>query len=268
MKTLIIPDIHNKINRADAILEQERQFDRVVFLGDIFDSFGDTPEIAGESAKWVKEKMKDNRFIFLWGNHDISYRFDNDLAFCPGSSVEKYQAIREILNDKDFDTWNFFRIEQGFLLSHAGLHPKFLPPIWQEKDLTTENLKKYLVEESEICRKKLSSSYEQHWFYLVGDARRRPPKGIDVGGLLWCDARSEFEPVPGLSQVFGHTPSRAFPVIIYGDTGLGRINSETCLAKSIDVKDHWNVALDCHLEFYAVIEDGKLQIKRSPVFNF
>jgi len=40
MRTLIIPDIHNHIENADYWLTNE-EYDRVVFLGDYFDHFGD-----------------------------------------------------------------------------------------------------------------------------------------------------------------------------------------------------------------------------------
>ena len=47
MKTLVIPDVHQRINNVEWILENEKGYDEVVFLGDWFDSFFDPPKVAG-----------------------------------------------------------------------------------------------------------------------------------------------------------------------------------------------------------------------------
>lgn len=264
MKVLVIPDIHNKIRLVDAIIKQEGDVDKCVFLGDIWDDFHDTPHIATEVAQWVKSRILDNRFVFLWGNHDLGYGFKNRNLMCSGYELEKDMAIWRVLNKDHFSRWKFYWFVQGFLLSHGGLHPNFLPPVWKESDITTQNLKDYLSKEEEKCKVVLDMDGGHHWFFLPGDARFRPKRGVEAGGLVWCDAREEFVPVPRLAQVFGHTPNREWPVVIYGDTGLGRVSGPEVTKIGIEAKDHWNVALDCHLKFYAVIRDGILRIKQSP----
>jgi len=266
MKIAVIPDVHNKIRAVDRILASD-SFDQVIFLGDIWDDFHDTPDDATDVARWVKGLVRDKRITFLWGNHDISYGFRNRAILCSGYGFGKDCAIWKILDERDFSLWKFFWHAQGFLFSHAGLHPRFLPPLWKEKDITTKNLKEYLSHESSKCLIELNQDSGFHWFFIAGDARRHTPVGIPVGGLLWCDARTEFEPVPNLSQVFGHTAFKEYPTIISGDTGLDRISSAECLKLLIDAKAHKNVALDCHLKFYAVIEDGHLQIRPSSYGN-
>lgn len=264
MKVLVIPDIHNKIELADAIIRLEGDADRCVFLGDIWDDFNDTPEIAYKVAEWVRSRIFDKRFVFLWGNHDVAYGFRNRCLMCSGYDLEKDLAIWKVLNNEHFARWKFYWFAQGFLLSHGGLHPNYLPPVWKESDINTPNLKQYLAQEEEKCRVKLDMDEGYHWFFLPGDARFIPKRGIEAGGLLWCDSREEFIPIPKLAQVFGHTPYKEWPVIIYGDTGLGRISGPEVTKISIEAKDCWNVSLDCRLKFYAVIQDGALRIKQSP----
>ena len=49
MKTLIIPDMHNKTAEAEHVIQKENP-DRTVFLGDYFDSYGEGIEFAHETA--------------------------------------------------------------------------------------------------------------------------------------------------------------------------------------------------------------------------
>jgi hypothetical protein len=73
----------------------------------------------------------------------------------------------------------------------------------------TVNLRDYLCIE-EKCAWAALTSREPHWFWSVGMARGG---FTPVGGLLWCDWSREFQPVPGLNQVMGHTPARTFRTI-------------------------------------------------------
>lgn len=264
MKIVVIPDVHNKIELADAIIRKEGDADKCIFLGDIFDDIGDNPDKIYRVAEWVRSRIFDDRFVFLWGNHDITYGFRNQRIPARGYEIEKDIAIWKVLNEECWRRWKFFWYAQGFLFSHAGIHPNFLPPIWKEKDITAENVKKFLHHESEKCLIELNQLQGMHWFFQIGDARLQIPMGIEAGGLLWCDAFDEFVPVPRLAQVFGHTPRNDWPSIIYGEFGLGRIKGPEVTKIGILAKDYWNVALDCHLKFYAVVENGVLRIKHSP----
>ena len=43
MKTIVIPDVHQRINNVKWVLENEKDYDEVVYLADWFDSFYDPP---------------------------------------------------------------------------------------------------------------------------------------------------------------------------------------------------------------------------------
>ena len=52
MKTLVVGDIHNRIDIADRIIEHSatvHQHNNIVFLGDYFDAFDDTTEEIGRA---------------------------------------------------------------------------------------------------------------------------------------------------------------------------------------------------------------------------
>src|ERR1035441_7570735 len=100
MKTLIFSDLHEPphdvLDRIEAIIADERA-DRIVFLGDYFDQFDDTPRDAARTAAWLAKSLTDPRRTHLIGNHDASYLWPVDSTYCPGFTWEKEGVIRENL---------------------------------------------------------------------------------------------------------------------------------------------------------------------------
>jgi predicted phosphodiesterase len=45
MKTIVIPDVHQRVQSVRNILNHEKIYDEVVFLGDWFDSFFEPPKV-------------------------------------------------------------------------------------------------------------------------------------------------------------------------------------------------------------------------------
>jgi len=56
MKTIVIGDIHQRVDAVKSILKAETDYDEVVFLGDWFDSFYEPPKVAGmeETAEYLR----------------------------------------------------------------------------------------------------------------------------------------------------------------------------------------------------------------------
>ena len=263
MKTIIIPDIHNRVKQAEAILAHEKDYDKVVFLGDYFDSWGDSADDAKKSAWWLRHSLQNPKHIHLWGNHDISYGFRASVCKCSGYDLMKDSVINGIMTSSEYNQLRFFYFADGWFCSHAGLHPHFLPPMWKDKDVNEANLTDWLTEETRKFKRDAQNN-QLHWFNLAGDSRRHYKTGVDQGGLLWCDT-SEFYPIDGLPQVFGHTPQDNFPLVVRGSTGLDCMSSSEVLARSFCQKESWNIALDTHSKHYAVIIDGALTIKPTPL---
>lgn len=123
MTTLIIPDIHNAVSIAQGIIDAHPA-DRRVFLGDVYDDFGDTIAQAQAAARWHRVQLADSRNIFLFGNHDMPYAFDgNPLLACSGYTSHKKMAINRILTASDWAKVKLYVHLDGWLISHAGLHP-------------------------------------------------------------------------------------------------------------------------------------------------
>lgn len=202
---IAIPDPHLRYKVIDQILEKENgNYDKIIMLGDEFDNFYDTPLQNKEMAEWLKPKLHNNKFICLYGNHDVSY-FRPNICRCSGYTPEKEKAIKSVLEDKDWKKFKFFHYENNILFSHAGFSNKLLP-------IGAEPLK-FLKEQSKEATKCLFNN-KSHWILEAGKCRGgyKP-----YGGLLWDDFRYEFESISGLKQLFGHTPIEAAAETESGD---------------------------------------------------
>jgi len=226
MRTLIIPDIHNHTENAEHWLRGQR-YDRVVFLGDYFDDFNDTPRDATNTARWLRGRMDATADIFLLGNHDAAYLFNGlpELA-CAGFTPMKSRAIHEVLGPRHWRRLQLAHFEQGWLMSHAGFHP-----VWvQEPDV-----EKILGR----CGKAMKLSERGVADPILGAGRDRGGL-LRFGGPLWMDFDT-FVPIPGIHQLVGHTPGNA----VREKSAAG--SSNCC----IDVRNASVAALVC---------DGKLTI--------
>ncbi len=122
MKTLIVPDVHERYSQLLKI--EEKYFadvDRVVMLGDFFDSFGHDINLVKLIATWILGHVFDPKFTFLFGNHDHHYAFKRT-GFSSG-----YQEDTQRLLNEEFSSeiWRKFKIwtEVGpYLVSHAGFN--------------------------------------------------------------------------------------------------------------------------------------------------
>jgi hypothetical protein len=202
MRTLVFSDIHCDIKGIEEFIEGQKP-DQVIFLGDYFDCFYDTPEMNYDTAVWLEQSMRQPNRIHLVGNHDLGYISSTFKNWCSGWTLEKYRKVHAIC----FRNWRNFRFAasvDNILFTHAGVHPdhpKFLQSFRLE--LTAENMAKELNE-------LLTPILEIGTRYLIvtGYDSMRVSSAGDVGGILWCDFRqfNDQEKLRGLpKQIVGHT---------------------------------------------------------------
>jgi hypothetical protein len=236
---LIIPDVHLKMDTVQRILNRE-SYDAVYFLGDFFDDWNDTPTKNAQMAQKLNEWMNRDDCHFIYGNHDAHYVWDDSSLPCSGFEELKKLAIRNFLNlklvDKKF--WFFYRVD-GWILTHAGLDARNYPATMPKN---ADGVATYLAGQSATCREHLVMG-RNHWFTRAGFARGG---NAPIGGILWCDWFDEFHTIQGVNQIVGHTFCGA----------NGRANVPNW-------KDAYNVNLDTNLKYYAILVDGKLEIKRT-----
>lgn len=199
ISALVIGDIHHDTDDADRLIDEHRsRASHVVILGDIFDRFCDGPALMQRSCEWLADNLRDEKWTFIAGNHDVSYASGGGRNhYCPGWTPEKQRIFERICGDVAREKMRLAVNVGPWLLSHAGV--------------TAGLIKGRSVAE-------LVSAADKAWTDVIkGRAnpllgRGRARGGPDpVGGITWCDWRGEFRPTAGLHQVVGHT--RCFGVV-------------------------------------------------------
>lgn len=260
MKTLVIPDIHQDLIGLQKIfkLENLESFDEIIFLGDWFDSFYEPPKVASfkDTCLFLRdlvcENQKNKKMVFLVGNHDLAYIYNNKKSgyssviqsvtySCSGVTKSKISTFRQVFYDKGLkDDWfvENFKIahrSQGWLFSHAGIVDKQIPYLFTVEEVIDKLLPDVWLNFRNIA-------YRQNALIsAIGVARG----GQDnTGGFLWLDYHNEFHASSNIGkQVFGHS----------------YVPEPTATALNTDYES-WN--LDTNLKDYAIIRDGRLTTRR------
>ena len=160
--------------------------DQVLFLGDYFDSFHDTLDMAEATANWLKASLHQPNRIHLWGNHDLGYAFpENRQLRCSGFSEEKEAIISTILTAPDWDLLKLFHTKRKTIFTHAGLDPAiFSHPI---EGITLPRLESLSEAAMNNARAGLHDPV------------------LDLSGLTWL-RWWEMSALEDFNQVVGHTP--------------------------------------------------------------
>ena len=235
---LLFGDMHQEVDKVEYILKHEN-YDEVVNVGDELDSFHqNSKEDVIKTCNFIKKYIFKENFHFIWANHTLQYLYDNPNLICSGYEREKDILITKELGDlmpaiRDKFKWYLF--VGDYLCSHAGLHPNFLPP---RQKLDKKSLSKWLDEQIKQAEPALIHG-GRHWMFLAGHGRGGSQR---VGGLTWLCQHSEFEPIEGLNQILGHSfnPSVA----------------------KIEDKNSINYDIDCNMNQYMMITNGKITIKK------
>ena len=200
LRTLVIPDIHNDVLRAEAaIAALAGRYDRIVFLGDYFDDFGDSPERIRLVAQWLKYSVEQPERTHLVGNHDLAYLAPSVFTCCSGFTPEKLVAVAPVLRSIPRDRFHAAVEVDGWLLSHAGVLPHHG---------NNRSAAEIALWADTMLRQLFAGGRPA--LFAAGAARggREP-----TGGITWCDWDEEFVPTDGLHQVVGHSPGGAVRIV-------------------------------------------------------
>lgn len=205
--TLIIPDLHHKWEKAEKIIAAVKH-DDIVFLGDYFDDFNDTPDMVQDTADWLVGSVNKPNRVHLFGNHDIQYAFVYRKFQCAGYAQWKYFSIYDTVESKIWDKVKFYHVlDNTWLLTHAGLHKSFMldsiSKLKNDRAAFFKELSEYLDHEIRDGFRYIAEGHIKPCIFGAGHARFG---SSPVGGVLWCDYNEEFGPVDGLNQIVGHTP--------------------------------------------------------------
>jgi hypothetical protein len=234
--TLIVPDVHERIETLKTVLREHRTVDRVVFLCDFWDSTDGLTEKTHEISIWVRDNIKNEKYEFVGGNHDFHYAYPYNSLIGTGWSAPKNFLIRSYMNEQRL--WERFRLHTwvgNWLCSHAGFHPSYLHPMLGYKPEALAEMEERTLTQLRLMRPSdPAPALLQHGKSRGGRA--------DVGGVTWLHWK-EFEPIKGLSQIVGHTASKNDKVQVkVGEFSI-------------------NYNLDTHLKSVAIVEDGNVTLE-------
>lgn len=180
-KTVVVGDIHGRMDLVERLLNLPREYN-IIFLGDFLDSYTESKEdqVAALRTVMFQIETSHGRVKSVRGNHENSYTSGETASGWSSETQTLVNAIGKASINKLLVPYIW---EQGFLITHAGVTNKILRVL----NITLE----------EYLRNGLFSD--------VGKSRGGP---APYGGLYWCDWYSDFEPIPDVPQIVGHTGYR------------------------------------------------------------
>ena len=224
-RCLVIPDVHQDLAWVERVLARENADgtatdsaappppDRIVFLGDYFDSHRPPRERASvaDTCAWLNDARRrfGERAVFILGNHDIQYLEARSACLARHTprhlgtqcgSAFTHNAAKRIAKDLSPEFWSAARLfvyVNGWLLSHAGL----APARWPAAPTTAESLA-LLDQQSRTALETLALRRPVHPLLQAGRVRGGD---ASVGGITWLDWDDEFEDTLPIPQIVGHT---------------------------------------------------------------
>lgn len=233
--TVFIGDIHGNIKVLDAILKQFPD-SYYVFTGDLFDSFDESLGNQMKCLDVVLNLCRQEKAKWLMGNHDAYYIIPEKCVRGTG-----YNGVLATLLDpfneelREVTNLVVYEEKQKLLITHAGVtkpYAKNLLHIMSSYDNENHPIKLMeIVKALEVEVKRDKSRF----FHNLGIRSSGIHK---VPGPQWCDY-SEFVPINGIIQIFGHTPQEKIQV---SNTGIGTVYSYCidCLCSFRAMRRNWN----------------------------
>lgn len=185
MKYVFVGDIHGKVHAVEAALARPG---KKIFVGDFIDSYEYSTEDHKKCYDLVLAAIDVGEAQACFGNHELSYLLP-EVHRCSGYTEERAMLMRHYADRIRAAFTPYIFINKTTLVSHAGL----CNTIYRSFGLKEVDLP------NTFANWWIDPSSPMHWIGYARGGRR------DVGGLFWCDYNQEFSPIPGLTQIFGHT---------------------------------------------------------------
>lgn len=195
MKIVVIGDIHGS-KKWKKIVEKEENADKIIFIGDYFDSFDFKPIEQIENFKNIHEYKLNNsaKVELLIGNHDFHYMWgieDEYSGYNWVHSNDYCQLISESLKE------NFLKIchvEDKFMFTHAGISKTWLESVDIVND---ENIVDNINELFKYQPRKFGFTMGKNFSPYGNDKEQTP---------LWIRPQAlEGDAIEGYTHVVGHT---------------------------------------------------------------
>lgn len=204
MRTVVIGDTHGRSNWKLAI-HQEKP-DRVIFIGDYFDSF----ELSGveqiDNFKQIIQYKEDNpqvEVVMLIGNHDHHYFPEVGYTGTSGYQSGIAPSITQVVDENR----HHLQMAYGFgdyLFTHAGVSPVWMDKVFGPDDWSKENI---VVDINEMFRYK-PRAFDFTGLEPSGDNAIQTPIWIRPRSLMSANKKHPKGLKKDYIQIVGHTQMR------------------------------------------------------------
>ena len=210
MRTLCIGDIHGRSNWKLAI-HQEEPVDRVIFIGDYFDSFIISGLEQIHNFKEIVHYKKTNpqvEVIMLLGNHDMSYYPGFTDTAISGYQHRMAPSIQQVVEENK----EHLQMAYGFreyLFTHAGVSPSFMDREFGVDNWSKESI---VVDLNELLRYR-PSAFEFNGVDGSGDNTYQTPIWIRPRSLMSINKKHEKGLKKDYIQIVGHTQMKELDLV-------------------------------------------------------
>lgn len=214
MKTVLIGDIHGRTIWKDIVSEENP--DRVIFIGDYFDSF-DIPSIDQQYnferiLEFKRESSKE--VILLIGNHDFHYMRDAGGELYSGFQSGVSFAISNILESNKHLLQMAYQFD-NIICTHAGISLEWLSNNLEYhmdiEDINSENLCDVINDMWRYKPQSFRFSHSnEHHKSAMGNHPSFSPIWIRPDGLMRGNKSSWIE--KELIQIVGHTQRKKIDI--------------------------------------------------------
>lgn len=251
MKTIVLGDTHGRSFWKLAI-HQEEPIDRLIFIGDYFDSFDISGVEQIDNFKQIiqyKEKNPQVEVIMLIGNHDYHYFPEIGNSGTSGYQYGIAPSIIQVIEENRHHLQMAYGFD-NYLFTHAGVSSKFMDSVFGSDSWKTETiieqlneLFKYKPRSFEfgmaVSMKKLS------FLDPYGDNEEQSPIWIRPRSLMSSNKKHEKGLKKDYIQVVGHTQMKRIDLEGSDKFTGGRYYFIDTMDNSGD---------------YLIIEDGQLRV--------
>ena len=224
MKTLVLGDTHGR-PFWKRIVEKEKDFDRMIFIGDYFDSREYTSVEQIDNFQEIiqyKQSGTCGEVILLIGNHDYHYFKAIGNQNTSGYQRDAAAEIEKVIDGNREHLQMAFKMD-NFLFTHAGVSKVFMDISFGKENWKTVNIaddlnKLFLIR---------PRAFMFNGIEPTGDDVYQTPIWIRIESLLLANKGTlEHE----LVQVFGHTKFHTISTV--GKITKGRYQLIDCLGTS------------------------------------
>ena len=243
MKTVVIGDVHGR-SLWKLIVNQENP-DRVIFIGDYFDSF----EISGvEQIQNFKEiieyKEKSGKeVIMLVGNHDHHYYPEVGYTGTSGYQSRISPSINQVIDENRQHLQIAYSFDE-FLFTHAGVSPTFMDGEFGEEGWVEDNVVELL---NDLFKYK-PKSFDFNGTDPYGDNTYQTPIWIRPKSLMAVNKKHNKGLKKKYIQVVGHTHVKKLDLVGSQKSAGGRYYLIDCQESTGE---------------YLVIQDGELSVGQT-----